>query len=410
MATPARSSSRTLADRWTLEETKPAEEVALERGLLTGIAAFRWVTWVWMAVVLGFDARSSSLERPWAAAVAVAVTLVWTLAASVLVRLDPARLLTRTALAIELVIAGALVLADWWVYGRVGGIWSSHAQSLGVAWPAASVLSVGVAFGTMAGILAGVGLGIVRLIGQLAFWVDETDAPLRHGDNQLAAAGTIVMYALVGGLAGLITTKLREAEREVAVARAREEVARTLHDGVLQTLAVVQRRTNDPELGALAREQEVELRQYLFGTRSAPAAGNGLRRRAGTADLAAMLRDAAAEAERRQSIRADIVLTDELPPMPIEVAAAIRGAVAESLVNASKHGGAGHAVVFVEHDPTDGIFCSIKDDGIGFDATERPEGIGLTRSIRGRIDEVGGTVEVDGRPGRGTEIRIRVPT
>ena len=409
MATPARSPSRTLADRWTLLETKPAEEVALERGLLTGIAAFRWVTWIWMAVVLIFDARSSSLERPWAAAAAVGVTLAWTLVASVLVRLDPARLLTWPVLGIELAIACGLVVSDWWVYGRVGGAWSDHAQSLGVAWPAASVLSVGIAFGTVAGFAAGAGLGLARLVGQLLFWTDSFDPPLRHGDNQLAAAGTVVMYALVGGLAGLITTKLREAEREVAVARAREEVARTLHDGVLQTLAVVQRRTNDPELGALAREQEVELRQFLFGTRPAVSATDRYRRGAGTADLAVVLRDAAADTERRQAIRADVVLTDELPPVPVEIADAVRGAVGEALVNAAKHGEATHAVVFVEHDPVDGLFCSVKDDGVGFDVTDRAEGIGITRSIRGRIDEVGGTVEVDGRPGRGTEVRIRVP-
>ena len=407
MATPARYSARTVADRWITEGVKPIEEVALERDLLTGIAAFRWVTWVWMAVVLAFDARSSSLERPWAAAIAVGVTFVWTLVASVLVRLDPARLLTRTVLGIELVIAGGLVLADWWVYGRVGGVWSSHAQSLGVAWPAASVLSVGVAFGTVAGVLAGAGLGAVRLVGQLAFWVDPSDAPLGHGDNQLAAAGTIVMYALVGGLAGLLTTKLRAAEREVAVARAREEVARTLHDGVLQTLAVVQRRSTDPELGALAREQEVELRQYLFDVRPAAARAGG---RAGTADLAAALRDTAANIERRQSLRADVVLTDELPAVPAAVAEAVSGAVGEALVNAAKHGGATHAVVFVEHDPDDGLFCSVKDDGSGFDASEQTEGVGITRSIRGRITEVGGTVEVDGRPGRGTEVRIRIPS
>ena len=150
MASLAGASARTLADRWSFD-AKPAEEVELERGLLTGIAAFRWVTWIWMAVVLAFDARSSSLERPWAAAVAVGVTLVWTLVASVLVRVDPARLLTPLVLGVELVIACGLVVGDWWVYGQVGGVWSSHAQSLGVAWPAASVLSIGVASGTVAG-------------------------------------------------------------------------------------------------------------------------------------------------------------------------------------------------------------------------------------------------------------------
>lgn len=408
MVSPARTSVRTIADRWAGDGAKPAEEVALERDLLTGIAAFRWVTWVWMAVVLAFDTRSSSLERPWAAAVAVGVTLAWTGFASVMVRVAPAQLLTRAALGIELAIAMALVFGDWWVYGQVGGAWSAHGQSLGVAWPAAAVLSIGVAHGAGLGFVAGAALGLARLAGQLVFWTDATDPPLSHGDNQLAAVGTIVMYALAGGLAGLVTTKLRIAEREVAVARAREEVARTLHDGVLQTLAVVQRRTNDAELAALAREQEVELRQYLFGTRPGSAGSSGARR-AGTTDLAAALRDTAADIERRQSLRTDVVLTDELPPVPVAIADALRGAVGESLVNAAKHGGAGHATVFVEHDPDDGLFCSVKDDGSGFDPAERSEGIGITRSIRGRIDEVGGSVEVDGRPGRGTEIRIRIP-
>src|SRR5690606_23500458 len=149
--------------------------------------------------------------------------------------------------------------------------------------------------------LAGIGLGVVRLLGQLAFWVDDLDPPLGHGDNQLAAVGTIVMYALVGFLAGLITTRLREAEREVAVARAREEVARTRPGGGPQTPAVAQRRTADPGLGALARGQEVELRQFLFGTRA--AAPSTFRRGSGTVDLAALLRDTAADIERRQSLR-----------------------------------------------------------------------------------------------------------
>jgi len=408
MVSPARTSVRTATDRWVTDGVKPAEEVALERDLLTGIAAFRWVMWVWMAVVLAFDARSSSLERPGVAAVAVGITLAWTGLASVVVRIAPARLLTRAALAIELAIAMALVFADWWVYGQVGGIWSAHGQSLGVAWPAAAVLSIGVAYGAGRGVLAGAALGLVRLVGQLVFWTDEADPPLSHGDNQLAAVGTIVMYALAGGLAGLVTTKLRAAEREVAVARAREEVARTLHDGVLQTLAVVQRRTDDTELGALAREQEVELRQYLFGTRPG-STGASLRDHAGTTDLAAALRDTAADIERRQSLRTDVVLTDELPPVPVAVADALRGAVGESLVNAAKHGRATHATVFVELDPDDGLFCSVKDDGTGFDPDEHAEGIGIARSIRGRIDDIGGSVEVDGRPGRGTEVRIRIP-
>jgi hypothetical protein len=55
------------------------------------------------------------------------------------------------------------------------------------------------------------------------------------------------------------------------------------------------------------------------------------------------------------------------------------------------------------------LFCSVKDDGAGFDPAATPEGAGLRRSVRGRVAEVGGRVEVDGRPGRGTEVRCWVP-
>jgi signal transduction histidine kinase len=90
------------------------------------------------------------------------------------------------------------------------------------------------------------------------------------------------------------------------------------------------------------------------------------------------------------------------------VADALVGAVSEALTNAGKHGGAKTVTVFAE--PTDGtLFCSIKDDGSGFDTSATNDGVGISRSIRGRIVEVGGRVEIDGHPGRGAEVRCWVP-
>jgi signal transduction histidine kinase len=327
-----------------------------------------------------------------AGVVLLGLCLAWTLAASALVRRAPRSLLDNWAMGVELVLACALAYLDWWVYGGV-----AHSQSLGTIWPLAVVLTVGVAQGGRGGFAAGLLLGAVRATGELTF----LEGSLTHGDGQLSAAGTTVLYALGGAVAGFVTVKLREAEREIAVARAREEVARTLHDGVLQTLAIVQRRSDDADLVALAREQEQDLREFLFTTRP------------GAADLAGellpALRAAATEAERRHGLRVQVVAIEEPDGIGPATVAAVRGAVGEALTNAAKHGRAHQVTVYVEPVDDGGLFCSVKDDGRGFEADSITEGVGLTRSIRGRIAEVGGTVAVDGRPGRGAEVRITVP-
>jgi signal transduction histidine kinase len=375
----------------------PREELALERGLLTGIAAFRWAALAWAAITFAIDATRppdvAHAATGWALLIAA---LAWTTVASVLVRRDPRRLLDWWSVAVELAIAAAMSFLDWFVYGTG----NEHLQSFGSVWPLAVVLTAGVSGAGRAGFVAGLALGVVRAAGQAAFDPDS----MAHGGNQLGLMGSVVLYALAGGVAGFVAIKLREAERQIAIARAREEVARTLHDGVLQTLAIVQRRAQDDDLVALAREQEHELRQYLF----APTADVRRLARSGTSDLATVLRDVAAEAERRHQLRCQVVVVGEPGMVPEDVADAFAGAVRESLTNAAKHGGATTATVYLEGEDGHDLFCSIKDDGAGFDPATTAPGIGTTRSIKGRIDEVGGTAEIEGRPGRGTEARLRL--
>jgi signal transduction histidine kinase len=170
-----------------------------------------------------------------------------------------------------------------------------------------------------------------------------------------------------------------------------------LHDGVLQTLAVVQRRSPDEELVDLAREQERDLRAFLFG---ASTSSDG---------LAPALRDAAARFEQLHGGKAQVVIADDLPTLTDETTKALVGAVSEALTNAGKHGAADHATIYVEPADGGGVFCSVKDDGTGFDTGGTDEGVGITSSIRGRIEELGGRVEIDGRPGKGAEVRLWVP-
>jgi signal transduction histidine kinase len=72
--------------------------------------------------------------------------------------------------------------------------------------------------------------------------------------------------------------------------------------------------------------------------------------------------------------------------------------------------GAGRVTVYAEPADEGGVVCSVKDDGSGFDPAMAVEGMGLARSVRGRLDEVGGRVEVDSAPGWGTEVRLWVPS
>lgn len=363
-------------------ETTDRREDSLVRGLLTGIAAFRWLAWAWAAIVLVVSRDELEGGRPWLALLLLAGALVVTAMASVLAQVDPDRLLSVEVIVAELVVGFALGAGDDWAFA------GNHPQSLGSVWPVAGVLTAGVLWAGRGGALAGAAVGLGRLFGDLV--EVRTTEPIT--ELTISAASTFVLYALAGGAAGYAVVKLREAERQISVAQAREEVARTLHDGVLQTLAVVQRRATDPDLSRLAREQERELREFLFGI--SPA----------NSELGPCLRAAAARFEDRFGGRARVVLADDIPDLAPAVVDALTGAVAEALTNAGKHGAASLVTVYAEPADHGGVFCSVKDDGHGFEKAR--EGVGISRSIRGRMADVGGRVEIDGNAGHGTEVRL----
>ncbi len=364
----------------------------MERSALQGLAAFRWGAWLWMATVLLVS--RDQLVRPWLAVGLAGMALAVTVADTVLLRTRPDALCRPGPVAAELAVGALLVLCDGVAYGR--GHAFSTSQSLGSVWPLTGILGAGIALGPMAAAGAGVLIGGARIGAVLV-----NGASINTGGRVLSVVNTTVFYALGGAAAGYLARLLRRAESEISAARAREEVARTLHDGVLQTLAVVERRATDPALARLAREQERELRDWLFGA-GAPA---GV-----VLDVGTALRAAAARFEDAFGGRAQVLVADDLPPLDPAAVAALTGAAGEAMVNAGKHGHAAKVQVYVEPGDDGGVFCSVKDDGAGFDPSSTAEGIGLSRSIRGRVSEVGGRVEVVSAPGDGTEVLLWLPS
>jgi signal transduction histidine kinase len=328
------------------------------------------------------------LARPWLAVALVGLALGVTVYLTIRLRADYRHLLAPGAVIAELTCGVGVVVGDGWAY-RAGHVFGPS-QTLGVIWPLSGVLAAGVASGAVASAAAGAVFGPAR-------WADALANGVRdfNGARALSMVSTALVYASAGAVVAYITRLLRQAREEVAVAQAREEVARHLHDGVLQALAVIERRTDDTAIARIAREQERELRDFLFSASHNVGPAR---------DLGVALRAAVGRFERDFDVRAELLMADDLPELRDEVAAALVGAVGEALTNAGKHGHPGRVTVYLEPQDAGGVFCSVRDDGKGFELGLVPEGVGLARSVRGRISETGGRVEIKSRMGEGTEV------
>jgi len=222
------------------------------------------------------------------------------------------------------------------------------------------------------------------------------------GVRDAALTAVVVIVAL-----GLILAPfLWRFGRNLAAERAkrirseeRAEVAAHLHDSVLQTLTLMQKRADDPrEVASLARRQERELRDWLAG---------GGRSDNGERSLASELRSAAEaiEDDHRVAIESIVVGDCGLDTR----ADAVLGAAREALLNAARHSGdSGPIRVYAEIDDA-GIALFVRDRGSGFDPGTVPsDRRGVRESIVGRMERAGGRADIRSSPGGGTEVAIEI--
>ena len=187
-----------------------------------------------------------------------------------------------------------------------------------------------------------------------------------------------------------------------ARAEERADVAARVHDSVLQTLALIQRRASDPQqVVALARAQERELRTWLFDGR-APGSLEGA-----DLTLAAGVRQIQQEVEAQHGVAVEVVLVGDCALD--EDLRALLAAGREATVNAVKWSGASVVAVFAEVEPG-AVSLYVRDRGKGFDPETVPaDRQGLAQSVHGRMARRGGTAAVRSAPGEGTEVSLRMP-
>ncbi|HWH13937.1 MAG TPA: sensor histidine kinase, partial [Miltoncostaeaceae bacterium] len=200
----------------------------------------------------------------------------------------------------------------------------------------------------------------------------------------------------------------RRAIRAQEAERAR--IARELHDEAGQVLSAValhlralgegmdeDERVVLEDLRGAVNEASVSLYELITELRPAALRKHGLA-------------SAIAHQATRTAQMADVdvrVAVDDLPlDLPEETQTALFRVVQEALTNVSRHSGARTAAVTARRQG-DRLRVVIEDDGRGFDTADPSERHGLV-GIRERVELLGGRLQVDSAPGRGTAVVVEI--
>ncbi|HVF52480.1 MAG TPA: ATP-binding protein [Actinomycetota bacterium] len=404
-----------MSDVARVPRRKPLESVQDEsRSLVAGAIVFRWVWLLWMAglAVMGRH-ELIRVEIAWASIGAAAAWTLWLT-------------LTRSSwngaiMAFDVALCGWLILASGLVV-KDGDVISGR-PFFATGYPLSAPLLWGAWRGPAAGALTAAVLSIAHVLTRPLNGVTLDELSPGQVQN---LTGAMLNY-FVGGLAvGFVARMLGRSAEAVALANEealherelrarlseRETLARAIHDSVLQALALVHKRGKElaasghiepsavAELAATAGRQEEELRALILRTPQDAPSGRS------------SLRDAVEEIAR--GVESVEVVVSATGPLWMEAFAVeeITAAVRQTLDNVVEHADATKVNIFIEEDGGESV-VSIRDDGAGFDydegMLEREGKVGMLKSMKGRIVDLGGSMSVATQPGRGTEIEFRVP-
>lgn len=334
--------------------------------------------------------RFDTYDHPLAGWFVMGGLVVWT--AFVVWAYDAPARRTPWLLVADLLVAVVAIGLTPWVKG-------DYNATLPGFWVCGVVLAWAIAWRLVGGLVA----AVVVVAGDLA---------IRQGFDQ-GDYGNIFLLVLGGAIVGFLSELLQQmaaqrdrAERAAAAAAERQRLARMVHDGVLQVLALVQRRGPElgpegAELGLLAGEQEVKLRGLVQGESRQLGAPEG------DVDLVQLL-----SALQTPSVHVSVPGGSVL--VPAAAGHELVAAVEACLSNVRHHVGQDAEAWVLLEELGDSWVASVRDDGPGIPAGRLEEAaeqgrLGVRQSIIGRLEDIGGTATIHSAPGQGTEWELRLP-
>ncbi|WP_414673112.1 sensor histidine kinase [Kribbella sp.] len=210
--------------------------------------------------------------------------------------------------------------------------------------------------------------------------------------------------------------ELADAHHSAGVMAERERMAREIHDTLAQgmTSIVMLAQAAAAELsqggdpaGRLAAIEDTA-RENLAEARALVAAFTPVA--LSEATLAEVLRRQAERFAAETGVDVQVSLDlpdDEVAALPQAQQVVLLRSAQEALANVRKHAAATQVLITLGLSDS-GVWIEIRDDGSGFSPGVASAGFGLN-AMRGRVEESGGTVQIDSAPGHGTRVQVLIP-
>lgn len=289
----------------------------------------------------------------------------------------------------------------------------TQAPPLSSYWFAGAALSASVIWGRRGAATVALAYGFADLTLRVLMDADITAATVRG----------VVLLLLACLAVGYMARVAEQAEERFAQAvtleariREREQLARSIHDSVLQVLSLVRRRGDEiggqaAELGRMAGEQEVRLRSLITDGLDSAAAHSSVPPGACAPGTVVDLREAL---RRLESVRVSVSAPATPVLLPGHAVAELAAAVAAALDNVERHCPPQTRAWVLVEDEEHAVTVTVRDDGPGIppgrlDRARADGRLGVAQSVLGRIRDLGGSTELYSEPGEGTEIEMVVP-